>query len=123
MIGTIGIEELRISCIIGIFPQERIQEQELSIDLELDCEFSALVEEQRIEDTVDYAEVAEWLEIWIQEEKFLLLETLAEQASLEIFVRYPQVQQLRLKLRKPAAIPKARAAVVSISRTNPLFSD
>ena len=123
MIGTIGIEELRISCIIGIFPQERIQEQELIIDLELDCEFSALVEEQRIEDTVDYAEVAEWLEIWIQEEKFLLLETLAEQAALEIFVRYPQVQQLRLKLRKPAAIPKARAAVVSISRTNPLFSD
>ena len=116
MIGTIGIEELRISCIIGIFPQERIQEQELIIDLELDCEFSALVEEQRIEDTIDYAEVAEWLEIWIQEGKFLLLETLAEQASLEVFPRYPQIQQLRLKLRKPAAIPKARAAVVSIVR-------
>jgi dihydroneopterin aldolase len=116
MIGTIGIEELRISCIIGILRQERIQEQELIIDLELDCEFSALVQQQRIEDTVDYAEVANWLESWIQEQKFLLLETLAEQASLEIFVRYPQIQQLRLKLRKPAAIPKARAAVVSIAR-------
>jgi dihydroneopterin aldolase len=123
MIGTIGIEELRISCIIGIFPQERIQEQELILDLELDCAFSALVQQQRIEDTVDYAEVANWWESWIQEQKFLLLETLAEQASLEIFARYPQIQKLRFKIRKPAAIPKARAAVVSISRTNPLFSN
>ena len=122
MIGTIAIEELRISCIIGIFPQERVQEQELILDLELDCSFSALVEQERIEDTVDYAEVAEWLEAWIQERKFMLLETLAEQAAQEIFSRYPQIQELRFKIRKPAAILKARAAVVSISRINPLFS-
>ena len=116
MIGTIGIEELRISCIIGIFPQERVQEQELILDLEFELDFSKMVQEQNIDDTVDYAELADWLEAWIQEKKFLLLETLAEQASQEVFSRYPQIQNLRLKIKKPAAIPKARAAVVSITR-------
>ena len=55
MIGTIGIEELRISCIIGIFPQERVQEQELILDLEFELDFSKMVQEQNIDDTVDYA--------------------------------------------------------------------
>lgn len=116
MMGTIGIEELTISCIVGILPHEREQEQTLIIDIEFDTDFSRLVSKQDIEDTVDYAETAEWLEYWIREKKFLLLETLAEQAVREIFVRYPLIQAIRLKIKKPAAIPKARAAVVSISR-------
>ena len=117
MIGTIGVESLRISCIVGILPHERVEEQELIIDLEIETDFSTLVEEQNIDNTVDYAELAVWLESWIQEKKFLLLETLAEQASQEMFSRYPVVQTLRLKIRKPAAIPRASAAVVSVFRT------
>ena len=116
MMGTIGIEELRISCIVGILPHERIKEQELIIDIELDLDFSNMEREQNIEDTVDYAELADWLEAWIQEKKFLLLETLAAQTVQQMFSRYPRIESIRLKIRKPAAIPKARAAVVSIVR-------
>ncbi len=116
MIGTIGIEELKISCIIGILPHERVEEQELILDLEIETDFSQLAQEQNIEKTIDYADLADWLEMWIQEKKFLLLETLAEQASQEIFSRYHLAQTLRLKIRKPAAIPRARAAVISIDR-------
>ena len=120
MKGMIAIEGLRISCIIGIFPEEREKEQELILDLELETDFSALVWEQNIAETVDYFELSNWLENWIHERKFLLLESLAEQACLAIFQRYPLVEQVQFTVRKPAAIPKATAAKIQITRSRVL---
>ena len=34
MKGTIGIESLEIHCIVGILPQERVQEQDLIVDIQ-----------------------------------------------------------------------------------------
>ena len=116
MMGTIGIEALSISCIVGILPHERIEEQELIINLEMDLSFEKLMQEQNIEDTIDYAELSIWLEAWIQEKQFFLLESLAEQVSARLLERYSSIEVLRFEVRKPAAIPNARAAVISVER-------
>ena len=117
MLGTIAIDQLVIQAIIGILPHERIDEQTLILSLELDCDFSGLEAEQDISRTIDYAELADWLESWIQAEKFLLLETLAEQVCFSILQRYSLCQTIRFSVEKPAAITKARAARITIERT------
>ena len=37
--NTISLVDLEISCIIGIHPDERIQEQNLFLDINLDIDF------------------------------------------------------------------------------------
>ena len=41
MIGTIGLEALQIRCIVGIYPQERVDEQDLLLDVSVETDFEA----------------------------------------------------------------------------------
>lgn len=116
MKGLIGIESLRIHCIVGILPEERIQEQDLIVDIQLELDFSSVYSDNSIASTVDYAELAEDLSQWIKDSKFELLEVLVEQACERIFRRYSLVEGCSFSVRKPAAIPQAEAAKVSVYR-------
>ena len=116
MKGTIGIESLEVHCIVGILPQERVQEQDLIVDIQLELDFSAVSLDNNIASTVDYAELAEDISAWIKDSQFELLEVLVERACERIFLHYPLVEGCSFTVRKPAAIPQANAARVSVYR-------
>ena len=44
-----------------------------------------MLKHEHVSNTIDYAEVSNVLERWVQEEKFQLIETLAERGCLLIF--------------------------------------
>jgi len=114
--GVIGLHGLRIQCIIGIHPHERGQEQPLIVDIEVHRDFAAAASTDDFAHTSDYAAMAEILTELARRRRYQLLETFAEEAATLLLEQFPEVDSLRLEIRKPEAVPAADAAFVRIER-------
>lgn len=116
MTGTTGLKQLRVDCIVGIHPHERTHPQTVILDIELDYDFTPAASSDAIPDAVDYDLVAASVTELIQERRFRLIETMAEQAAAMLLDRVPAVRTVRLEIRKPAAVPAAACSFVRVER-------
>jgi len=114
--GVIGLVGLRIQCIIGIHPHERTEEQPVLVDLEVERDFAAAAASDDFAHTSDYTAMADLLTELARQRRYRLLETFAEEAAQALFRQFPEVDSLRLELRKPEAVPAADASFVRIER-------
>ncbi len=112
----IHIRDLSVYCIVGINAEERVEKQEVVINLTLHADLSEAARTDRIEDTVDYKSVKEEVRKAVEASDFFLLERLAEQVA-EIALRPPQVQRVDLSVDKPGALRYARSVAVEMTRT------
>ena len=74
MTGTTGLKGLHVDCIIGIYEHERIAEQALLIDVELDYDFAVPAASDAIVDAVDYDRAARSLTTLARQRAFQLIE-------------------------------------------------
>ncbi len=109
------IEALRVDTIIGVHEWERSVRQSLVISIELGCDVRKAAANDQLVDTVDYAGIASRIIAFTAEHHFRLLETLAEQLAQLLLDEFP-IQQVKLSVRKPAAIAQATAAGIQIER-------
>lgn len=116
MTGTTGIRDLRIDCIVGIYPHERAQTQTVFLDLELDYDFAPPAASDAIPDAVDYDGVVAMVTALIQAGRFQLIEAMAEATAAMLLESVPAVDAVRLEIRKPAAVPAAAHAFVRVER-------
>jgi dihydroneopterin aldolase len=91
---TIHIESLKIDAIIGLLDFEREYEQRVTVDIEADYAYDGQF-------FVDYAELAEMVELRIKKKRFLLLEEALLDLKTEIVEIYPAISRLKLKISKP----------------------
>lgn len=117
MTGTTGVRDLRVDCIVGIYPHERVQEQPVFLDIEIDYDFAPAAASDAVVDVVDYDMVVSAVTGLVRDRKFQLIETMAEQAVDLLFTRVPHATAVRLEVRKPAAVPAARHSFVRVERT------
>ena len=111
----IFIRGLRIETVIGINDWEREIKQIVSIDLELGTDIRKAAATDALEHTLDYKAVAKRLSQFVEESRFLLIETLAEHIAKVILNEF-QVPWLRLTLGKPGAVRSSREVGVIIER-------
>lgn len=116
MLGTLHLYDLQIQCIVGIHPHERVNEQLLCLDVELDHDFAQAEATEHVNSTVDYTQVAACLTTFVQEQQFQLIETLAERGCALVFENWPEVSRCKLTVKKPAAVPAAGMIAVSVER-------
>lgn len=105
-----------VECILGDLPEERLQTQHVQVDVELELDLTEACESDRLEDTVDYAELAEEIREALQEAKCRLLEAAAGIAA-DICLDYPQVERAKVAVRKFAGIPGLGSAEAVVERT------
>lgn len=117
MIGTTGLHNLRIDCIVGIYPHEREQTQTVFLDIELDYDFAKAAASDVIPDAVDYDHVVASVSGLIQSRRFQLIEAMAEETAAMLLAGLPQVEAVRIEIRKPAAVPSAANSFVRAERT------
>ncbi len=115
MIGTIFIEGLKIDCVIGIYPHERVKEQTLIVDCALDRDFAAAAMSDHVKDTVDYVHLADALTNLAKTRKYKLLETFAEEGAA-LVIREFAAARVGLKIMKPGAVPRANWPAVYVER-------
>jgi FolB domain-containing protein len=107
---VIRIRDLRVVCIVGVYPFERDQPQPLTLDVEMELDTGPAGETQRLRRTIDYALVASQLAFLLESCRFGLLETAAH--ALTRFLLAPpalgeeraRVQAVTLRLEKPLAL-------------------
>lgn len=116
MIGTAGLQGLRIDCIVGIYDAERRARQSVLVDIDLDYDFAAAAASDAIGDTIDYDDVARAVIELAERRAFHLIETMAEDTAAMLLARLPLLQRVRLEIRKPAAVPAAACAFVRVER-------
>ena len=116
MVGTIGLQGLRVDCIVGIYARERQMRQSVVMDIDLDYDFAVAAASDAIADAVDYDGVADGITELVQRRAFQLIETMAEQTAEMLLDRLPHVQRVRLEIRKPDAVPAATCAFVRVER-------
>ncbi|MDA1183120.1 MAG: dihydroneopterin aldolase [Acidobacteria bacterium] len=116
MIGTTGLQGLRVECIVGIYPHERQIRQSVVMDIALDYDFAAAAASDAIAEAVDYDVVAGGITELVQDRAFQLIETMAEEVAEMLLGRLPQVRRIQLEVRKPDAVPAATSAFVRVER-------
>ncbi|MEW6612212.1 MAG: dihydroneopterin aldolase [Pseudomonadota bacterium] len=109
------LRELKVEAIIGIYDWERQVKQPLLIDLDMAADVARAAATDRVEDTVNYKDIAKRLIAFVEESQFQLVETLAERIA-DIVLNEYGVRWVRVTLHKPGAIRGSRDVGVQIER-------
>ena len=114
MIGIV-VRELQIETLIGVYPEERISPQVLSLDITLGCEVNPALYSDILADTIDYAALSADLTAWGAAATFELIETFAGHAMQRILAYDSRIQTVTLRVVKAGCIANAKAAEVLVS--------
>ena len=109
------IQDLRLSCIVGVRERERTNPQEVVVNLVLYCDLREAGRSDRLEDTVDYSALTRRIETLVEGSSFGLIEALAGAIGAAC-LEDPEVQAVTVRVDKPGALPRARSAAVEIHR-------
>jgi dihydroneopterin aldolase len=113
---TIFLHELRVETTIGIWDWERKIRQTVSIDLEMGADNRRAAEADKVEDTLNYKDVAKRVQQFVAESEFQLVETMAEKIA-ELVLQEFEVPWIQVRVSKPGAIRGAKNVGVLIHRT------
>lgn len=111
----IHLRDLRLRAIIGVYPEERRQKQDLVLNLELQVDLRQAGETDRIEDTVDYHLLQQRIIAQVEASTHALIEKLAAEIA-QTCLDHPAVKAVRVILDKPGALRFARSVAVEIER-------
>jgi FolB domain-containing protein len=111
----IVLQDLRVACIIGTLPEERSRKQDIRIDVCLHLDLEEPGRSDRLEDTVDYGYLAGEITAMAESSSFQLLERMAEEVAA-LALAHPKVEQVEVKVSKPGALSRGKAAAVEIFR-------
>lgn len=114
-LDKIHIRDLQTRCIIGVYPEERGQPQDVVINITLYADFRRAGRSDRIEDTVDYKAIKTAAIALVEQSSFFLIERLAEVVA-ERCLKAKGVQKVKVTIDKPGALRYARSVAVEIMR-------
>lgn len=117
-LDKIHIRDLRVSCVIGIFPEERVKQQEIVLNITLHADLFRAGTTDSIEDTVDYKRVKKQVLALVADSSYFLLEKLAQKVA-DICLEDPLVHSVTVTADKPGALRYARSVAVEITRSKP----
>lgn len=112
----IHIRELRFRCLIGTLHEERIEKQDVVVNVTLWADLRAACRTDRIEDTVDYKAVKKEILAVGEQSQFHLIEALAQRIA-DLCLQDERIRQVRVCVEKPAALRFAKTVAVDIVRT------
>ena len=113
---TIFIRNLSFDTIIGVLPHERTEPQTIIINLAVTVDIQTAARSENLQDTLDYADLAQRVIDLTQQSKCLLVETLAEKIA-DLTLNSPLAQAVQVEITKPQALSAAEGVGVTIFRS------
>ena len=115
--NTISIIDLEITCIIGILPNERVKEQTLLLNINLDVDIGDSTFADDINETIDYTKIAQLATQLAISKKYNLIESFCYDLNNLFLDTFKIIQQSKITVKKPNAIPKAKYAAFSMKKS------
>ncbi|MFH0879716.1 MAG: dihydroneopterin aldolase [Lentisphaerota bacterium] len=114
----IYIRDLALRCLIGVYPEERHEKQDVLLNITLECDQRAASRSDRLEDAVDYKHIKQRVRDMVEASQYQLIESLAQKVS-EICLENTKVHSVTVTVDKPSALRFARSVAVEITRARP----
>jgi D-erythro-7,8-dihydroneopterin triphosphate epimerase len=116
--GRIYIRDLALRCIIGVFPAERREKQDVLINIMMECDFSEAARTDLLKHAVDYKSLKTQIIAFVEKSRFQLLETLADRIA-NLCMEDARVHRVTVTVDKPGALRFARSVAVEVTRERP----
>ena len=111
----IHIRDLALRCIIGIYPEERINKQDVIINITMETDLSKAGQSDDVNDTVDYKAVKLAVLDLVEKSEFNLIESLADRIA-KICLNADGVERATVTIDKPGALRFCKSVAVEITR-------
>jgi len=112
--GTIGIEGLRVRCRVGVRPAEKRRPRTVVVDVSVCRDIEAAVKSDKLEETLDYSNLAKQLRRAAAERHYDLIESMAGRLLEVVREQAPEAVRIRVTVRKPGAVQRARGPYVRV---------
>lgn len=116
-LDRVHIKDLSVMGIIGINPDERVNEQEILVNATLWVDTRPAGASDDIADAANYRTVTKAMIGHIRNGKPMLVERLVAELAQLVFDLEPKVQEVDLTVEKPGALRFARSVGISIHRS------
>ena len=97
------IDNLMVFAHHGVYQEENEKGQNFYINAILETDLRRAGTLDDLDLSTNYGEVCKFLNRFVKENTFRLIETVAERASEELLLQFPLVRQITLEIRKPEA--------------------
>jgi len=112
--AVIRINDLKVRTLIGANSWERINKQELVINITIEYEASKACHSDKLKDALNYESVATQAIKTAERSRYVLLEKLVYKLLAGIMTD-PRVEKAYVRVDKPHAIPQARSVTFELS--------
>jgi len=113
--GRLGVKDLHIDCIVGVYDKERTHPQPLLVDIEVEVDWSHAAATDSVDHTVNYSTVASLVKETAQVGKYQLLETLCHEVLRILHQQFP-ITWSQIDVRKPNALEGSATAWARMTR-------
>ena len=117
MTDCIEIRDLMVRAIVGINDEERVNRQDVVINLTIWSDLRDSGRTDDIDDTFNYRTLAKLVIEMVEESSFFLVEKLGTEIALLSLEFSESIERIRVTVEKPGAIRFARSVGVTIERT------
>lgn len=112
---TVFIRDLTLDIIIGCYEHEKVQTQQVILNIDMAWDIAQAAASDALSDTLDYNAVCKRIEVLARDSRFELVESLAEKIAATVMREF-SVTGIRIDLAKPEAIANTSVVGVRIHR-------
>lgn len=116
------IKNLLLRGIIGINPDERVNKQDILINLVLEIDIRPAAESDAIADAVNYKSITKRIIQHVEDSSDFLVEKLATDMARIVLTEFEGVHKALVRVEKPGALRFADSVGVEIERTTADFA-
>lgn len=99
----IRIEKLEVYAYHGVYPKERRKGQTFVVNVTLYTDTARAGAKDELYLATDYGEVCMFIDRWMRENTYQLLESVVENLSRELLLKFDLISEIDLEVRKPDA--------------------
>ena len=117
-IASIGVLEHRVNCIIGVNPEERVNTQDILIDIEVQYDISKAAASDNVVDTFSYVDLRDLATELATTRKYQLLETFCVEFIDRVEKDYISkgVLSCFIQIKKPEVMKTTKYPYVALKR-------
>lgn len=116
-VDRIQIKDLSVQGIIGINPDERVNRQEILVNVTMWADTRAAADSDEIADAVNYRTINKALIAHIEQGEPMLVERLVAELAAICLDADERVREVEVTVEKPGALRHARSVGITIRRT------
>ena len=111
----IFLHGIEANCVVGVWEWEKQITQKIIVDLEVSADIAKSAASDELSDTLNYKAVAEAVIKMLEESRFQLIETMAEEVAKLVMNDF-SVAWIKVRINKGGAVKHVRNVGVQIER-------